>query len=174
MVEFWVPEESSGEIIPIDRLESLPVRAGVALWHALCGARHFPAVPARFVGNPHAFVVRVLDQGADYEYAHVGAELVKGFNEDFSGRTVSSLVATNPKFGIGLRMLYDMVRSSGETLGYRGWVGRDLKGALFNYHENAILPFGGDDGRVDHLVVVTALVLRLPRRGDAAAEAPAP
>lgn len=159
-MEFWLPEESSGEIVTLDQLEAPAVVTAVSAWRALRAARAFPLSHEFFIGNPHVFLVRILDAGTDYEYAGVGAELVKGFNEDFSGRRLSSIVATNPKFGIGLRMLYDMVRSSGEPLGYRGWVGRDMKGALFNYHENAILPFGAMERRVDHLVVATALVPR--------------
>ncbi|MCP5412215.1 MAG: hypothetical protein H6924_08780 [Alphaproteobacteria bacterium] len=170
-MDFWLPEESSGEIVTLDQLEAPPVAAAVRAWRQDSGTRAFPASPDGFIGNPHVFVVRILDQGTDYEYASVGAELIKGFDEDFSGRRLSSIVATNPRFGIGLRMLYDMVRSSGEPLGYRGWVGRDMKGARFNYHENAVLPFGATDARVEHLVVATALVPRNlpppPRNGDA-------
>lgn len=167
-MEFWLPEESSGEIVPLDQLEAPAVIDAVNTWRRQKGARAFPSAPDRFIGHRHAFLVRILGEGSDYQYDGVGAELVKGFNEDFSGRLLSSITAGNPKFGIGLRMLYDMVRSSGEPLGYRGWVGRDLKGALFNYHENAILPFGAT-GRVDRLVVATALVLRAkpsPQLGD--------
>lgn len=159
-MEFWLPEESSGEIVTLDQLEAPAVAAAVSAWRRMKDGRAFPPSPDVFAGNPHSFLVRILEEGADYEYAGVGAELIKGFNEDFSGRRLSTLVATSPKFGIGLRMLYDMVRSSGEPLGYRGWAGRDMKGAQFSYHENAILPFGATDRQVDHLVVVTALVPR--------------
>ena len=68
-----------------------------------------------------------------------------GFGEDFSGQCLSEIEQTNPRFGIGLRMLYEMVRASGEPLCYRGWVGQDMPGAEFVYYESAVLPFGRDD-----------------------------
>jgi hypothetical protein len=55
-------------------------------------------------------------------------------------------------------MLYEMVRSSGEVLCYRGWAGLDMPGAQFLYYETAVLPFGKD--LVDHILVVSVLVLR--------------
>jgi hypothetical protein len=160
VVEFWIPEESSGEIVTLGELDAAPLRTGIARWRALRGARSFPelsdAVVAAVPAN--AFLVQVVDN--DYQFRSVGSALLTGFDEDFSGLRLSELAVRRPRFGIGLRMLYDMVRSSGEPMGYRGWVGKDMPGALFVYHENAILPFGVDAAQVDHLVVVTALVPR--------------
>ena len=56
-------------------------------------------------------------------------------------------------------MLYELVRASGDPLGYRGWIGRDLPGAGFVYHDNAVLPLGEGD-TVDHILMVTALVMK--------------
>ena len=166
MVEFWIPEESSGEIVAVNQLEAAPVQSAMARWQALKGATRFPPSPdgvlAVVPGN--AILVRVMDEGNDYEYRSVGAALVAGFGEDFSGRRLSDIIAVTPRFGIGLRMLYEMVRSSGEPLCYRGWVGADMPGALFVYYESAVLPFGQDETRdetkVDHILVVSMLVLR--------------
>jgi hypothetical protein len=162
VVEFWIPEESSGEIVTLDGLEAAPLQTGIARWRALRGARPFPELSDAVVASvaANAFLVQVVDD--DYQFRSVGAALVPGFDEDFSGLRLSELALRRPRFGIGLRMLYDMVRSSGEPMGYRGWVGKDMPGALFVYHENAILPFGVDEAQVDHLVVVTALI---PREG---------
>jgi len=162
VVEFWIPEESSGEIVTLDGLEAAPLQTGIARWQALRGPRHFPELSDAVVAavSTNAFLVEVLD--GDYQFRSVGSALVPGFDEDFSGLRLSELTLRRPRFGIGLRMLYDMVRSSGEPMGYRGWVGKDMPGALFVYHENAILPFGVDEAQVDHLVVVTALI---PRQG---------
>ncbi len=165
MVAFWEPEESSGEIISLEKLEAVPVLSGVAHWRSLCAGRRFPEradiEPPKF--GPllgHVILVKVLDDGADYEYRLVGETLVPGFNENFAGRRLSQIVASAPKFGLGLRMLYDMVRTSGEPLGYRGWVGKDMKGAEFVYHENALLPLGPEGGEVDHLLIVSVILPR--------------
>ena len=170
MVEFWLPAESSGEIVPIDRLEAASVLSGIAHWRRLCAGRRFPAktdiLPREFGALlANMILVKVLNGGEDYEYRIVGDVLVSGFNENFAGRKVSDIIAAAPKFGLGLRMLYEMVRSSGEPLGYRGWVGKDMKGAEFSYHENALLPFGPDPAQVDHLLVVSVIVPQVAQAG---------
>jgi hypothetical protein len=157
-MKFWLPENAAGEIVTLDRLDAAAVAGGVAGWMALRGGRRrFPAFDdaALALLTPHALLVAVLPD--DYEYRSVGHALVEGFREDFSGRRLSALTADAPKFGLGLRMLYDMVRAGGEPIGYRGWAGQDMGGAQFVYHENAILPFGtGND--VDHILVLSVLV----------------
>jgi hypothetical protein len=160
MVEFWIPEQSSGEIVTQDRLEAPAVRAGVALWMDRKAGARFPCLPAADMALDHAVVIDVLEGGADYQYRIVGAALRGGFGEDFSGRRLSDIIETTPRFGIGLRMLYEMVRTSGEPLFYRGWVGEDLPDAQFVYHESAVLPFG--EAEVAHILVVSALVPRDP------------
>ena len=167
MAEFWIPDQSSGEIITAPELEAEPVREAVERWQALRGAKPFPAEPDEVIGpvSGNILLIKVLGEGEDYQYLRVGEGLVAGFGEDFSGQCLSEIEKTNPRFGIGLRMLYEMVRAGGEPLGYRGWVGEDLPAAAFVYHENAILPLGdsgGEDGVVDHLLVVSVLVLRQP------------
>jgi len=162
MVNFWIPDNSSGEIVAFAQLEAAVPHQAVARWKSLTGARRFPHAPDGVLAAvPHnAIVVRVIEDGADYEYRSVGDALVEGFGEDFSGRLLSDIIATTPRFGIGLRMLYEMVRNSGEPLYYRGWVGADMPGARFVYYESAVLPFGRDEAAVDHILVASQLILR--------------
>jgi hypothetical protein len=162
MVDFWIPQTSSGEIVDIAQLEAAVVQRAAARWKRLRGARRFPPEPSGVLAEvgSHAILVRVLEEGADYEYLQVGDALVAGFREDFSGRRLSDIIATTPRFGLGLKMLYEMVRSGGEPLYYRGWVGADMPDARFIYYESAVLPFGTDEARVDHIVVTSMLVLR--------------
>lgn len=165
MSDTWLPSESSGEIVVLEALAAVQVQAGIAHWRRLKGARRFPArdeIRPRDLGGllRNIILARVIDGGADYEYRIVGDALVQGFNENFAGRKLSSIIADAPKFGLGLRMLYEMVRGSGEPLGYRGWVGRDMKGAEFVYHENAVLPFGLHPDTVDHIMIVSIIVPR--------------
>lgn len=162
MVDFWIPQTSSGEITDITQLEAAIVQRADACWKRLKGTRRFPSGPGGVleqVGS-NALLLRVLEDGADYEYLKVGDALVAGFREDFSGRRLSDIIATTPRFGLGLRMLYEMVRSGGEPLYYRGWVGADMPDAQFIYYESAVLPFGRDEAKVGHIVVSSMLVLR--------------
>jgi hypothetical protein len=160
-MDFWVPDASSGEIVlPSDLVAQAPLDA-IACWQKERGDARFPAQPdavQSLVGDT-TLLVGVIGDGQDYEYRRVGPALVAGFGMDFSGQRLSEIEAGTPRFGIGLRMLYEMVRSSGEPLCYRGWAGMDMPGAQFLYYESAILPFGTAD-RVDHILVVTMLVLR--------------
>ena len=134
----------------------------------LKGARPYPEAPDEVMApvTANIILIKVLGEGEDYEYLRVGEALVAGLGEDFSGQCLSEIEQTNPRFGIGLRMLYEMVRASGEPLCYRGWAGQDMPGAKFVYYESAVLPFGHGT-RVDHILVISMLVLRSrspPRR----------
>jgi hypothetical protein len=160
MANFWLPDQSSGEIITVPQLEAEPVRDAVTRWQALRGADPWPVAPDAVMApvSANIILVKVLDQGTDYQYLRVGEALVAGFGEDFSGQCLSEIEQTNPRFGIGLRMLYEMVRAGGEPLCYRGWAGQDMPGAQFIYYESAVVPFG--NSHVDHILVISMLVLR--------------
>jgi hypothetical protein len=161
-MDFWIPDASSGEIVDIAQLEAAVPQRAAARWKAMAGARRFPYEPSGILETvPHnAILVRMLDDGNDYQYRSVGGALVAGFGKDFAGRRLSDIIARTPSFGIGLKMLYEMVRSSGEPLYYRGWVGTDMPGEQFIYYESAILPFGQGEKCVNHILVASMLVLR--------------
>jgi hypothetical protein len=160
-MDFWVPDSSSGEIIGSSELEAKAPLDAIACWQRARGGARHPATPdavQALVGD-NTLLVAVIGEGQDYEYRRVGSALVAGFGMDFSGQRLSEIEANTPRFGIGLRMLYEMVRSGAEPICYRGWAGMDMPGAQFLYYESAILPFGAADG-VDHILVVTMMVLR--------------
>ena len=161
-MDFWIPDSSSGEIVSSSELVAQAPLDAIARWRAERGEARFPRRPDEVLAlvGDNTLLVGVIGDGQDYEYCRVGQALVAGFGMDFSGQRLSEIEAATPRFGIGLRMLYEMVRSSGDVLCYRGWAGLDMPGAQFLYYESAILPFGVEDGRVDHIVVVSVLVLR--------------
>jgi len=161
-MDFWIPDSSSGEIVAASELVAQIPLDAMARWQSLTGRGRFPCRPDEVLAlvGDNSLLVRVIDEGQDYEYRRVGPSLVQGFGMDFSGQRLSEIEANTPRFGIGLRMLYEMVRSSGEVMCYRGWAGLDMPGAQFLYYETAILPFGADQDKVDHILVVSALVLR--------------
>jgi hypothetical protein len=153
--------ESSGEIITAPELEAAVVRDALARWQAVKGPQPYPETPDEVMArvSSNIILVKVLGDGEDYQYLRVGEALVAGFGADFSGQCLSEIEQTNPRFGIGLRMLYEMVRASGEPLCYRGWAGQDMPGARFIYYESAVLPFGRAP-KVDTMLVISMLVLR--------------
>ena len=157
-MKFWLPEQSAGEIVGLDTIEALPVLDGLARWRQMKGAARWPAFGDTTLEllTPNTILVRAL--GDDYEYASVGHALVEGFNLDFTGQRLSTIIAMLPKFGLGLKMLYDMVQAGGEPIGYRGWAGQDMSGAQFLYYESAVLPLGRE--AVDHVLVYSAIMLK--------------
>jgi hypothetical protein len=160
----FLPAESSGDILPLERLDAELARTGLSYWRSLKGPAPFPPCASMMSClsprmRAHSVLIEVLDGGADYEYRSAGEAMAKAFHGDFSGRRLSGLIAILPKFGLSLRMMYEMVRASGEPLGYRGWVGNDLPRAAFVYHESVFLPLG-EDGVVDHLLAVVTVLHR--------------
>jgi hypothetical protein len=155
-MKFWTPEQSAGEIVGLETIEAPPVLDGLSRWRQLKGARPYPAFGDKALEllTPNTILIRALDE--DYEYVSVGHVLVEGFNIDFSGQRLSAIIAFLPKFGLGLKMLYDMVRAGGAPIGYRGWAGQDMGGARFLSYESAVLPLGQDE--VDHVLVYSAIV----------------
>ena len=155
-MNFWLPEQSAGGIVGLETIEAPPVLDGLARWTRAKGAGRWPAFGDDTLQllTPNTILVKAL--AGDYEYASVGHALVEGFNVDFTGQRLSAIIAMLPKFGLGLKMLYDMVREGGEPIGYRGWAGQDMSGAQFLYYESAVLPLGRDV--VDHVLVCSAIV----------------
>ena len=153
-MQFWLPEQSAGEIVSFPELDAVPAVMALQRWKSLAQTGR-QRIPAEMLDD-HAILVTV--EASDYCYASVGAALLPAFGGDFSGQRLSAITALFPKFGAGLRMLYDMVCASREPLAYRGFVGQDMTGAQFLYHESVILPFGGRT--VEQLLVATEIVRR--------------
>ena len=135
----FLPAESRGDILPLERLDAELVRTGLSYWRSLKAGQALPERASMISClspqmRAQSMLVEVVERGAEYEHRFVGEEMTKAFHTDFTGKRLSDLVEGFPKFGLSLRMVYEMVRASGEPLGYRGWVGNDLPGADFVYH----------------------------------------
>jgi hypothetical protein len=128
-------------------------------WKKLKGDRRFPA---RDDINPrdmaaflrHIVMIRVLDNGADYEYRIVGDAHVQAQGINFAGHKLSGIEAITPDYDTYTRATYGYVCTTGEPFAMRGWVGRDVPQSAFSYYETLFLPLGRDN-TVDHLLVVT-------------------
>jgi len=157
------PEMSSVHVLSLDELENDIVRAGVNYWRALRSGRSFPPrshlSPRDMAGILRNIVlVRIIDGGRDYEFRIVGDAHVQGYGIDFNRMRNSDIERIAPQHGTLMRVLYEHVRNTGEPLAFRGWVGREVKDALFVYHESAFLPLGEQADAVDHILVVSIYV----------------
>jgi len=163
--ELEVPQYSSGHILALNEVESMPLRRIAEHWYALRGARKFPARADFAPKNlrsllSHITLLRVVDNGADYEFRVLGDVQVRAYGENFRGMKLSEVGEKHPRFAEALKLLYDGVRMSGAALGYRGWIGRDMPDTKYSYHELTLFPLGPADDRVDHILIAGVYVMR--------------
>jgi hypothetical protein len=158
------PDSSSIEIVSADALDSGPVSEGVRYWNTLKGDRAFPSrnelVPAKmskFLRN--IVLVRVIGNGADYEFRVVGDAHVQAQGYNFRHMRLKEIEAKRLDFTT--RPTYEHVRVTATPFAVRGWIGRHVRHVRFSYHETAFLPLG-ENGVVDHILIVSAYV---PRAG---------
>jgi hypothetical protein len=163
--ELEVPQYSSGHILALEEIESVPLRKIAEHWATLRGQRRFPSradfAPKNLKGLlRHVTLLRVLDGGADYEFRVLGDVQVQAYGDNFRGMKLSEVGEKHPKFAEGLKLFYDGVRMGREAFGYRGWIGRDMPDTKYSYHEIALFPLGPVDDAVDHILVAGVYVMR--------------
>jgi hypothetical protein len=149
-------EFSAIDKIFFDDLEHPLVRFGVDYWHALRGARCFPA---RDQLNPRDLapvlgmtaLFKVLDDG-DFQYRVVGDAIVRAYNINLQNRRLSEIEAVLPIFAQFVRPVLEQVAQHRIPVALRGKVGHDAPGTNFTHHENAVLPLGPRDDVVDHII----------------------
>ena len=162
-----VPQTSSGRLLTIDEIESPVLLRARACWNELRGSRRFPArsdLTPRVLGAllPHVLLLKVIDDGANYEFRIVGDIHVQAYGGNFQNKRLSEIALTYPSFAAGRRILCEGVRMGRDPFGYRGWIGRDMPDTRFVYHESAYFPLGATDEAVDHVLTVAVYV---PRAG---------
>ena len=163
--ELEVPLHSSGHILALEEIESVPLRRIAEYWCALRGAREFPARDDFAPKNlrnllRHITLVRVVGGGADYEFRILGDVQVQAYGENFRGMKLSDVGKKHPKFAEALKLLYDGVRMGRSAFGYRGWIGRDMPDTKYSFHELALFPLGPTNESVDHILVAGVYVMR--------------
>jgi hypothetical protein len=163
--ELAVPQHSSGRVLTLEQIESVIVRQVADHWLGLRGARPFPARADLTPKNlnrllRHIILIKVIDEGADYEFRIVGDVQVQAYGESFANMRLSQIAAKHPKFAEGLKLFYDGVRMGRMPFAYRGWIGRDMPDTRFSYHECAFFPLGPAEDVVDHILVVGVYVSR--------------
>jgi hypothetical protein len=159
------PEASSVFVIGIDDLDDPAVKLGAEHWLRLKGDRRFPSrddlVPRDMAGFlRNVALVRIVDEGRDYEYRIAGDAHVEAHGASFQGTCLSDLEARAPRYGRLTRATYEHVRVTAEPYCLRGWVGRDVPDSRFVYYESAFLTLGTNEDAVDHLLIVSAYVQR--------------
>jgi hypothetical protein len=147
--------ERPGGPITLDQVEAPVVRAGIGYWKRLCGQRKFPArtevTPRDILGLlRNTILLRVVDDGADYEYRIVGDAHVIAHGFSAQGMRLSDLGAIAGGYEKVLKSLYDMPVRTSSPFAVRGWLARGED--EFIYSETVLLPLGPDETTVDHVL----------------------
>src|SRR5580692_3405383 len=88
--------ERPGGMIDLDQIENAAVRAGVDYWRKIGGARKFPSrndlSPRDIAGLlRNTVLLRVIDDGVDYDYRIVGDAHVIAHGYSMQGRRLSRI-----------------------------------------------------------------------------------
>jgi hypothetical protein len=149
--------ERPGGPIPLENVQSEVVRAGVAYWNRLRGARKFPSrhdiVPRDIRGLlRNVVLLRVVNGGQDYEFRIVGDAHVIAHGFSLHAKHLSQMDQHAPGYGAILKELYDYPVRHGTPLALRGWLAMGEEASEFLYSESAFMPLGPDDNTVDHVL----------------------
>jgi hypothetical protein len=143
--------------IALDDIQNPMLRKGLALWERMRGENRFPAraqmSPREMSGLlRNTVLVKVLDNGADFQFRIVGDAIVMAQGASFQGMTMGEIDQALPGYGTMLRDVYTRVYETGEPLAFRGWFERSADKRPF-FHESLVLPLG-DGQTVDHILVI--------------------
>lgn len=157
-------EFTSFEVVPLDDLQNPLLRQAVAYWRSVCGTRRFPAredldprelAPLR----SHMILIKVLNNGADFEYRFVGEVQLRAYSRPYAGQQLSR--PANPSiYSEAFFTGYQYIQQSGNTFAMRGWAGKDFTYSNFVYFETVVLPLGPSDDEVDYIAVFSAYAPR--------------
>jgi len=159
------PPEKLSHRITLAEIDSTILLQGAAYWRGLCRERRFPAradVTPRGVAGllRYTTLLRVIDDGADYEYRIVGDAYVMAHGISFQGKRWSDTDKLSPGYHAMIKSTYDRVVRKGEPVAMRGWIERGAKKSGLVYSEYLFLPLGDNDGAVDHILVFAVYVPR--------------
>src|SRR5271155_4791031 len=153
-------KSSLGERVDIAAIRDPLLHQAMAVWNEHKGEGRFPSreamtprAMAPFLRN--IVLVRVLENGKDYEFRIVGDAIVQVQGESFQGMTLTQIDAKLPGYGATLRPIYGKLVAEGEPRAYRGHVPNAPLKRAFS-HESLLLPLGADGNSVDHILVVGA------------------
>jgi hypothetical protein len=158
-------EQNTGSFVrpPTTRVDTSDIqnallRKAFDLWNKLKGARPFPArseiSPRDLVDFlRHIVLVRVLDDGNEFQFRIVGDAIVLAQGHSFQGLTTAEIEVQLPGYGKMVRRAYQRVYTDRKPLLLRGWFEHASTKRAF-LHETLGLPLGPDPDTVDHILVV--------------------
>lgn len=137
------------EWLDLDDLHSEPLQAGVEWWETARGSRRFPARedlnPRRIAGLlTYMSLLKVIDDGADFEHRIVGDVMVQAFNVPIQNRRFSEIEPEAPEFIGQCFDIFRRVVDAGAPQAWRAIEGPTSTAVVFRYSEVVLLPLGHD------------------------------
>ncbi len=151
-----VPESASG-VIPLEAIGSPILRQGLDYWNRLRGERRYPSrqdmMPREMAPLlRHIALIRLVEDGEDYEYRIVGDAHVISHGFSMQGLRVSDIDKYSPGYGAVLKSLYDRAVRRRDVYAFRGWMERGESKMKYIYSESVFMPLGPDDATIDHVL----------------------
>lgn len=160
-----MPENASG-LIALEAVDNPILVQALEYWNRLKGGRAFPArgdlMPRDLAPLlRHVCLMRVLEDGADYEYRIVGDAHVISHGFSMQGMRVSDIDRYSPGYGPVLKTLYDRAVRRRTCYAFRGWLERGERNKQqYIYSESVFMPMGPDDATIDHVLNVAVYTPR--------------
>ncbi|MDR3528282.1 MAG: PAS domain-containing protein [Rhizomicrobium sp.] len=131
-------------------------RAAYAYWSKLRGDRPWPAreeMQLRHIAAlvPIMSLVKVLDDGADFEHRIVGDAMVRAFSVPLQNRRFSEIAVDAPTLIDGSLTLFRKVLTEQTPIAWQQRVLNDSVHIVTTYTEMVLLPFGRTTGVIDHI-----------------------
>jgi hypothetical protein len=147
---------SSFQVRDIDSVEDTLLLRGIAYWKSLRGTRAFPAreqiVPRAIAPLlSRTVIIRVIDDGADFEYVIVGDEVERAYKARLIHRRVSDIAQEMPNTIGFWDGIYREVCRTHKPVFVRLSAGHDGE-AHFSDGQVVLLPLGVSDDQVDHMI----------------------
>jgi len=129
------------------------LRQLLEVWRDKCAGRRFPSRsdirPRDLVQVlPIVTLARVVDNATDFELRIIGHDLVQAYQENFTGRRLSSLA---DRVSDSMRQAYHAVLCEARPVLLEGWFEPFAQNRCF-YREVLLTPLGPCDAGVDHVL----------------------
>jgi len=143
--------------VGIDEIDSPILRVGLACWQKACLGRRYPArddIRLRDIAETlhNAVLIRVLGEGADYEFCILGDAVIRAYGVDLQRQKVSDVERSAPSFGKRLRTLFDRIVAMKCPVAVRREAGRDFPEARSQTAEALLLPLGAEEAGIDYVL----------------------
>jgi hypothetical protein len=137
----------------LDALANPSLRQLLAVWRDKCAGRRFPSrsdiSPRDLVQVlPIVTLARVVDDATDFELRIIGHDVVQAYQENFTGRRMSSL---SDLVSDSMRQAYHAVVREARPVLLEGWFEPSSQNRCF-YREVLLTPLGPADTEIDHVL----------------------